>query len=374
MSGSPHAFSINNILASVNRPYSCELIQPSQLDSAKIAYSTRRVPQASMVTLLSGDITPCAGDVILAEVQCIGQHQRIELVSGRRAPLFHGDLVVVCYGNRYAPDQFESIVPENLDTCHLVAGGGIASQTLSRSSRVKAATEIKPLGLMGDSLGHRLNLADWALPLNPNQTARPFTIAVVGTAMNAGKTTTAAHLIKGLIRAGMNVGAAKITGTGSGRDAWLMLDAGAKPVVDFTDAGFASTYLTTTTEIENIAARLTNHLHDSGVNAVVLEIADGLLQRETADLLLSPNFQASIDGILFAAGDALGAVGGVNWLQQHELPVLAVSGALSASPLASREAAKATGLPTLGLAQLSAADIHDVLMERLGNRLMNRNT
>ncbi len=51
-----------------------------------------------------------------------------------------------------------------------------------------------------------------------------------------------------------------------------------------------------------------------------------------------------------------------------KLPVLAVSGALSASPLASREAAKVTGLPTLGLAH----DIHDVLMERLDSLLMNR--
>ena len=43
-------------------------------------------------------------------------------------------------------------------------------------------------------------------------------LIVAGTAMNAGKTTAAARLIKGLQRAGLRVGAAKVTGTGAGGD------------------------------------------------------------------------------------------------------------------------------------------------------------
>ena len=60
--------------------------------------------------------------------------------------------------------------------------------------------------------------------------------------MNSGKTTTAAHLIKGLVQAGLKVGAAKLTGTGAVGDIWLMQDAGANLVLDFTDTGFPSTY------------------------------------------------------------------------------------------------------------------------------------
>jgi hypothetical protein len=89
---------------------------------------------------------------------------------------------------------------------------------------------------------------------------------------------------------------------------------------------------------------------------IVVEIADGLLQRETAGLLNSARFARRISGMLFASGDALGAVGGVDWLEHRALPVIAVTGALTASPLAVREAAAATRLPVLGLDALSNAN------------------
>jgi hypothetical protein len=43
----------------------------------------------------------------------------------------------------------------------------------------------------------------------------------------------------------------------------------------------------------------------------------------------------------------MGAADGVAWLRDHGLTVRAVSGALTASPLAVREAAEATSLPVL---------------------------
>ncbi len=179
---------------------------------------------------------------MLARVEKVGHHKRIELEHGRRAPLFVGDEILVCYGHRYAPDQFESEVPQDLKMCHLVAGGGIASRCLLRHDTAKLPTLIQPLGLVGDAQGKPLNMADWALDEVAVKRPRPFVIVVVGTSMNAGKTTSAAYLIKGMSRSGMKVGAAKLTGTGAGGDRWLMQDAGAFEVVDFTDAGYASTY------------------------------------------------------------------------------------------------------------------------------------
>ena len=169
--------------------------------------------------------------------------------------------------------------------------------------------------------------------------------------MNAGKTTTAANLIKGLVKANVKVGAAKVTGTGAGGDRWTLVDAGASPALDFTDAGYASTYRVPPLQVENILIQLCSHLTVEGVEFIVLEIADGLFQEETGRLLASPAFAALVDGIVFAAGDALGALAGVEWLRRRHLPVLAVSGLLTASPLASREAA-ATGLPVISQSRL----------------------
>ncbi|MBL8250753.1 MAG: DUF1611 domain-containing protein [Candidatus Competibacter sp.] len=341
-----------SLLNRINRtPIEKEPLRAERLAGVRVAYSARRVARETMATLLRGPIKPRAGDLVLARVDRLGQHQRIELPHGRRAQLYEGDEIIVCYGDRYAPDQFEAIVPDRLEECHLVAGGGIAARMLSRHGSMKRPTTITPLGLVGDADGHRLKVADWGLDKPAATARRPYTLAVAGTAMNAGKTTTAANLIKGLVKAGLKVGAAKVTGTGAGGDRWTLVDAGAHSVLDFTDVGYASTYRVPAPQVETIMTQLCGHLAAEAVEFIVLEIADGLFQDETARLLASPTFAHCVDGIMFAAGDALGALAGVEWLRRRHLPVQAVSGLLTASPLAIREAA-ATGLPVLSQRQL----------------------
>jgi hypothetical protein len=171
--------------------------------------------------------------------------------------------------------------------------------------------------------------------------------------MNAGKTTAAARLIRGLVRAGKRVGAAKVTGTGAGGDFWQMLDAGAADVVDFVDAGYASTYQLAPAEIEKVFLRLLSYLGGRGVEVIVVEVADGILQTETAALLGSPGFAYYCDRLIFAAADAMGAVAGVQWLHGKGVEVSALSGTLSGSPLAIRETSTAVGLPVLTKQALS---------------------
>lgn len=349
-------------------------LEEGRVGAAKVSYTARRVPLGRAVGLLGGALAPRSGDVLLARVTRVRQHTRLELTGGRRAHLHVGDEIVVCYGNRYAPDQFEAVVPSDLEPCHLVAAGGIAGRCLTRSSAIKPATEILPLGLLVDAAGRRLNLADWALPRAVLGATKPLTLAVVGTTMNAGKTTCAGHLVRGLAASGLRVGAAKLTGTGAGGDRWFLQDAGAQPVLDFTDAGVASTYRLSPSRVEEIASSLLGHLAREGVDAAVLEIADGLLQSETARLLESPGFVQHVDGIIFASGDAMGAAAGVLWLRERALPVLAISGALTQSPLAVREAETATNLPVLDMAALDEAEITARLAARLPARPTPRAT
>ncbi|MFQ5756029.1 MAG: DUF1611 domain-containing protein [Acidiferrobacterales bacterium] len=328
-------------------------LDPLRIRAAKAAYTTRRVPLDRIRTLVTGAVRPQPGDLVLARVAEIGQHTKLELVSGRRATLYIGDEVVVCYGNRYAPDQFEAVVPDSLKPCQLVAAGGVAARMLCKHTRLKPPTAIAPLGMLADTHGRRLNLRDYTVRKPLSTRARPFTVAVVGTAMNAGKTTSAAHLVRGLTRSGLRVGTAKVTGTGAGGDVWMMSDAGAYEAVDFTDAGYASTYCAGARQTQDILTTLASYLGSLEVETIVLEVADGLLQHETATLLRSPDFMAHVDGVVFAASDAMGAVAGVQWLQRHGVNVLAVSGALTSSPLAVREAEQGVDLPVLGRHELS---------------------
>lgn len=333
-------------------------VETSRLKAAKAAFSTRRVPINLATKLLTGRTVPKAGDLVLAEVTRIRQHSKLQMPTGRRTTLFPGDEIVVAYGNRYASGQFEAEVPGSLDPCHLVAAGGMAANALSWHDSLKSPTQITPIGILADNKGKPFNLADYAIKAHLMQAyPRPVTFAIAGSSMDAGKTTTAAHLIKGMTRAGLRVGAAKVTGTGAGGDYWFMRDAGAEWVVDFTDAGHASTYKLSMRELDNVFATLVGHLQEQKPDAIVIEIADGLLQQETAALLSSPQFAANVDGVVFAALGSMEAAAGVDWLRARNLPVVAISGRLSASPLAIKETTKATGVPVLTKDQLSEPDV-----------------
>ena len=339
-----------------------------RLHAAKAAFTTRRIDLRSLFadtepTLLSGAIRPRAGDLVLARVDRIGHHRKIELTSGRRAGLHLGDEILVVYGDRYATDQFESHVPLKLGRTQLVASGGIASTVLSRSGAVRRATEINALGLVADHLGMPINLSDFTIDRVEPTSERPPSIAVFGTAMNSGKTTTVQSLVRGVRLAGGKPGATKVTGTGSGADYWVMVDAGAHCVADFTDVGLATTFRIPFQTIEANFVHLVNHLTNQGCSEIVIEVADGLFQTETAQLIRSDAFRELVDGVIFAASDAMGALAGSRHLLELDVPLLCVSGLLTRSPLAHREAAEFCDVPVIATPALSDPDTAMMLMK-----------
>ena len=312
-------------------------LHQEQLKSTKVSFACRRVDITKAKLLIREPYRPVAGDVVLAAIEQLGQHQRIELTDGRRAALVPGDLVMLAYGNRYAPDQFEGLVPYNLAPCAMVAAGGIAATEVARHHRMREATQIRPLGVLADEKGRALNLSDFSLPAHDSSASWPPLFISCGTSMNSGKTHSACSLIRGFTAMGCSVGATKLTGTGAGGDIWRMHDAGAEKVLDFTDAGLASTYLLDAQSLVATAEILLDNLSVDNVDVIVAEIADGVSHPETCVLLQSALIKSRLSGVLFAAADALGASAGFNWLQQQQLPVLGISGSVTLSPLAMRE-------------------------------------
>ncbi|MEV0892302.1 DUF1611 domain-containing protein [Promicromonospora sp. NPDC050262] len=341
---------------------------------AKKAYSTRfvaaAIEQDPAAFGLDTDLTraPRPGDAVLARVVTIGQHRRLESPVSRRQILFEGDEIVVAYGSRYAADQFLAVLPEDLGPCHLAAAGGLASRVVDRHAAVKDATVIEPIGLLtasgvggggpaaatsGTATDAVVNLAAYA-PYRvraagsvTGNAARVPVIAVIGTSMNSGKSTTLACLAHGLTAAGLTVHAGKATGTGAGNDAHHFVDAGASHVVDFTDFGLPSTFGLPFEDVRDVFATMADVLASPvrpgapAPGVVLIEIADGVYQGETGRLLVDDAFRSVVDRVVFAAGDALGASGGVAALRALGCEPSVVSGVLTASPLATAEARRA---------------------------------
>jgi hypothetical protein len=354
---------------------SAEALEPIRLVRAKKAYTTRfladrleRSPGGYFLHHGTG-VVPEPGDVVLAKVVGVGQHPRLESPASRRQLLFLGDEILVAYGHRYAPDQFLAEVPADLGQCHLIAAGGVAGLVTARHSLMGQPTQLAPIGLLGDA-GGILNLSRLAprvmqpVAAASHETRRPRVVAVLGTSMNSGKSTAVSCLVRGLSEAGLVVSAGKVTGTGSGNDPGMFADAGAERVLDFTDFGYPTTFQLDFGQIRGIFKDLVNALSETSTDVVVLEVADGVYQSETRRLLADPMFRAVVDRVIFAATDALGAIAGLQVLRSANIDVAAISGVLTSSPLAAREAGEATDIPVLATGSLCEPSVAVDLLPR----------
>jgi len=330
-------------------------------DAVRISYALRRVPEERIASLLPLVEVPQIGDVALARLEKIGKNSALELANGRRCALHEGDLLAVAFGNRYATKQFEAYAGTNGDRCDLLSMGGLCGLVETKHASVPEPSRLQLLGSIGDQTGQPLRLREFSLPSIPTL-RKPRIIAVCGSSMDAGKTYTAMSLIIGLVRRGCRVAGAKLTGTAAGRDTWNMLDAGACVALDFVDGGFPSTYLCTLEELLDLHNRLVWHAAAQRADWLVLEIADGVLQRETALLLQSSRFRATIDAWVLAAGEPLAAAGAVRVLQESGITPIALTGLLTLGALDVREAETATGVKCLTAAELQSDAIEARVM------------
>ena len=334
---------------------------------AKWAFTTRRVNRSDVSGLIRNFAEAVPGDLILAEVTRIGSHSKIQLTTGRGSALTIGDRVVLCCGDRYAPDQFEGRGVIDPDGCDMLAGGGVIGKVNVAHANMASPTQLKPLGLITDATGDVMNIATYGLA-ERRAPCDMTVIGVVGASMNAGKTTATAALAHGLTKAGYKVAGVKATGTGAFGDYNAMLDAGLDFVADFVDVGMASTYLQPIDNIERGLGSILATAKEAGAEIAVVELADGIYQKETAELLESSTFIKELfDGVFFASGDAVSVVGGVRHLRAIGFEPIGVSGKVSLSPLAVREAEALTNVKVYTRDELMRADTAKALTTPLVN-------
>ena len=166
--------------------------------------------------------------------------------------------------------------------------------------------------------------------------------------MDSGKTHAAAACCYALSSMGKTVRAAKITGTARLKDIFLMNDCGAEHVADFTYFGYPSTYMLEANELLGIFNSFDLKYGNNPKNYIVVEIADGIFQRETAMLLQMKEVRDRIHKLIFCAPDSSAVFGGIRMLlEKFDLKPNAISGLCSSSPLAIKEIQTFTKLPVL---------------------------
>lgn len=322
----------------------------------------------SLVKFYGGrDKAPEAGDLIYGEISSIGQHKTLESKSARIHTLQEGSRAVFVLGNRYAPDYYESFVPEILGrSIDLTARSGMVGEVRTQNCLIAAPSVVNVLGYVCDGQGNVVNTRDH-VKLFPKQRERTGKkraklILCVGTAMNSGKSRAAAACCYALSSAQKKARGAKITGTASLKDLLLMEDCGADRIVDFTYFGHPSTYMLDKVDLLDIFKNVDLKYGNNPANYLVMELADGILQRETRMLLESDEVRSRIHRLIFCGNDAFGVIGGIRLLKDiFGLVPDAVSGVCTSSPLHLRECSQFIDLPVLKSAGIDHKAICDII-------------
>jgi hypothetical protein len=258
----------------------------------------------------------------------------------------------------------------------LLARSRMIGLVQTKNSMVKDPTRVRILGYVCTEDGTVLNTRSFprVLPQGRHKSEpRACMILVCGTSMNSGKSTAATACCWVLTSMRYTVRASKVTGTPSLKDILHMNDAGAHPYNDFTYLGYPSTYMLSEEEVLSIFNKLDLKYANNPRNFWVVELADGINQRETAMLLSSPEVTSKIHRLIFfCASDAFGTVEGLRQLKEtFGLVPDALSGVGSGFPLCISgrlpSSPKSRSLTTLPQHQ-ELAEIHIPLGERLSQR------
>lgn len=329
-------------------------------EQIRIPYALRRIPRSELASVVPKSDGFNAGEVVLAEVESVSKNTYVELATGRRSNLQQGVELALVFGNRYATSQYEGYARSNGVYCHLLCAGGMCGYVRSKHAAVGDPTTCRIIGLLADEAKRPLKLRNYTIS-SKHGGRRPCVVAVCGTSMDAGKTFTARSIIAGLCSQGYRVAAIKLTGSASARDTLSFVDAGACVALDFGDGGYPSTYLCSVEQLLDLQKLLVCKAASEQADYIVIEVADGLLQRETAGLISDLRFTKSIDAWILAATDAMGALGAVHILKDAGILPLAVSGLVSMSSLSVSEVGEATGRPCFSAKELRSGILNDEL-------------
>ncbi len=301
---------------------------------------------------------PKAGDIALFEVLEIGKHQTVQSDSKRNVAIFPGDFILAAFADRYATSQFEGYVPDQQqEEYHILGAGGAIGWVKSKNATLKdiEPTTVKCVGIAVDKDGHVINSKFYGIdrPTFNAESKKIPTILSLGATMDSGKTTTAAFLSRGLYLNHKKVGFIKLTGTAYTKDKDFVFDCGAAVSVDFSDAGYPSTFTSSLDEILAIYEFLRNKLlQENDLDYIVMEIADGILQQETMALISREDFMQTIDHVVFSCGDSLSALKGLEILNALNITPKMLCGKFTMSELLIKEVQNLVNIPVFGINQL----------------------
>ncbi len=262
---------------------------------------------------------PRNGDVVLARVREVNPaYPILEEGNGKGVVLQGGELIAGVLGARKALRGFSGRLPARLQKgmpLHLLNKGGVIGECTAFNRELGWPTQLEYIGNVYRE-GHSLNLDENALPFIEGPLPEIPVIMVMGTCMNAGKTSVCKQIVKLFAEKGFTVNAGKVAGVACLQDTIAMQECGAKKVASFLDFGLSST--TEIPTLSPVARSLIHHLADPEPDFIVLEMGDGILGGYNVASLFDDNdFMSRSLCTILCANDLMGVWGSLQWMAQH---------------------------------------------------------
>ncbi|MEK7656390.1 MAG: hypothetical protein AAB412_01405 [Elusimicrobiota bacterium] len=300
----------------------------------KVASVTRNA-RVGREALLSPDVRAQEGAVLAVRIRGRKSvYNTVEDLHGRMTALNDGDILAGVLGARRALRGYAGVVPESVkvgDELDVLNLGGVLGRCTAVNIELGPPLKAEVLGavLSFPHLGERTgvpatirdNAVPWADTLEPSAPA----VYVAGSCMQAGKTSVCCELVRHLVRNGLKVAAAKLTGVSLLRDTLGMMDRGAFKSLSFTDAGVASTSEAVAVPVSK---GLLNALNKERPDVIVVELGDGIMGEYGVQAILSdPELRAPARAHVLCASDPVSAWGCAElYRTQFDLPVHLISG------------------------------------------------
>ncbi|MBI3051572.1 hypothetical protein HYY74_03875 [Candidatus Woesearchaeota archaeon] len=304
-----------------------------KLNVNKIASSTKNVNLPGIVEI-SGKVEAEEGNLIA--VKALGENPNygdLELCSGRMSKIIEGDIIVGVLGERRAQKGFYGKVPKGIkvgDVLNILSMGGVIGKALSAHPDLGNPISVEVLGsplvfeAFNERVGRPANIRKNAIPPRKNLDHSAPLVVFSASCMDAGKTTAACELIKGLASKGYRVAGVKLTGVSLMRDTLAMKDYGAARTLDFNDAGMVST---TSKPMSNYAKGLLTELNKDGVDCIVIELGDGILgEYGVQSILKDKDISRFVKAHIVCANDPVAAWGAKKLFEEFGLGIAAICG------------------------------------------------
>jgi hypothetical protein len=295
------------------------------------------------------------GDVCAFELPGDGFPITVESPTGRAMTIVPGDVFLATPGHRESTKWVDGKLPAGGlvpgEQYWVLADCGLIGELVGNSPSEKGHLgRVRYLGRVRGEAGERLNIGQFAVPRSPLSNCDIPVYLLLGTSGDSGKTTAGLAVLRTLRMQGYaTVTVLKATGSPSLEELTRYQDYGAARAFDCVDFGLPATDPSGREGIGETFNSMLDYCLSLPADALVVECGGDLFGANVPAFLTCLRARRPDPKIVFAAADALGALGATRVLAEMGFAISFITGPCTDTPTFRKRTEALCGVPAINL-------------------------